>query len=172
MSLATRLIFKSTVLIFVLGACAGPMPKYEIDPDAVESEERVLSDTFQNVWRALQLAMAEYPIRTNNQDAGILESEYIKGDQGFRVPGQEQNGPVAGRRYRLKARVFKIAPNRTKVVIRKIVEKQKDFFSGPEKAPSDGLEELAIMYRIERELLIEQAAQKAQDNPNEELDIQ
>ena len=53
------------------------------------------------------------------------------------------------------------------------MELQKDFFSGAEKTASDGLEELAIMYRVERELLIEQAAEKrVNGGKNEkELDI-
>ncbi len=161
--------------IFLWGACVtGPSNKYEIDADAVENEERVLNDNFLKVWRAAQLAMAEYPIRVNSQDSGTLETEFIKSDQGFRVPGREKRGGPMGRKYRILVKVFPgDRANKTRIVIRKIVELQKDFFSGVEKTPSDGLEELAIMYRVERELLIEQAAEKrVNGGKNEkELDI-
>ena len=158
----------------ICAACAtGGSTKYEVDADAVENEERVLDDTFVKVWRAAQLAMAEYPIRVNSQDSGTLETEFIKSDQGFRVPGQEKRGTPMGRRYRILIKVFPAAKaGSTQIVIRKLVEKQKDFFSGPEKTASDGLEELAIMYRVERELLIEQAAEKRSNGGKEkELDI-
>lgn len=170
-----RVILPIFSLLVVCGACVtGPANKYEVDADAVENEERVLEDTFLKVWRAAQLAMAEYPIRINSQDSGTLETEYIKSDQGFRIPGQERRGTPMGRKYRILVKVFPAEhAHKTRIVIRKVVELQKDFFSGAEKAASDGLEELAIMYRVERELLIEQAAEKrVNGGKNEkELDI-
>jgi hypothetical protein len=148
-----------------------------MDADAVEPEERVLNANFEKVWRAVQLAMAEYPIRVNNQEGGLIETEAIKSDQGFRVPGRERLAAPSGRRYRLIVRVYSVggAKDRTRVNVRKSVDKQKDFFSPVEKAPSDGLEELAVMYRVERELLIEQAAEKSdgssQDSGGKDLDL-
>ncbi len=148
------------ILFFWLAGCAGPQTKYEIDADAVEPETRVLSASIDKVWRATQLALAEYPIHVNNQEAGVIETEFIKADQGFKTPGQEVRGARSGKRYHLLVKVYNLAPGKTKVVIRKEVELQRDFFSGREKTPSDGLEELAVMYRLERELNIDKAIEK------------
>lgn len=151
------------LVFFLLWGCSTPGTKYEIDADSIDSEERTLADSYEKTWRAVQLAMGEYPIRINNQDSGILESEFLKSDQGFRPPGQE---PTIGLRYKINVHIFRVSPTETRVAIRKHIERQKNFFSSREKVASDGLEELAIMYRVERELLLEKTLQK-----NENLDL-
>src|SRR5262245_58225869 len=120
MSHATRWISNSlfiVMLIILVGACAGPQPRYEVDADAIESESRELVGAFEKVWRAVQLALAEYPIKVNNQDSGLIETELIPGDQGFRIPGQERKGAPTGRKYRIKVRVLKINKDHTQVVV-------------------------------------------------------
>jgi hypothetical protein len=50
----------------------------------------------------------------------------------------------------------------TRVTIDKRMEILRDFFSEPETIESDGLEEKMIFYRIERELIIQDALKRAQ----------
>ncbi len=170
---ATQQIFNFLGLVCLAVACAGPQTKYEIDADAVESESLAVNTSLEKAWRAAQLALAEYPIRVNNQDSGIIETEPIRSDQGFRVPGRERQGAPSGRKYRIQVRIYRDhgTDDATRVVVRKTIETQKDFFSAAEKVASDGLEELAIMYRIERELNIEKAADQQSKEENRGLDI-
>ncbi len=104
--------------------------------------------------------MAEYPIKVSNQDSGIMETEFIKNDQGWRRPGQSRS-PPGGRKYKINIRVFKSKDSKdTRVVVAKYAEMKKNFFSDVKTLPTDGLEELSIMYRVERELKIESAQKK------------
>jgi hypothetical protein len=48
-----------------------------------------------------------------------------------------------------------------RVTINKNIEKKRDFFSEAEVLPTDGLEEKVIFYRMERELIIDEALKKA-----------
>jgi hypothetical protein len=50
------------------------------------------------------------------------------------------------------------------VNIAKLIERKRDFFSDPEILPSDGIEEKVIFYRMERELIIDEALKKALKN--------
>jgi hypothetical protein len=54
-------------------------------------------------------------------------------------------------------------------IFRDNFEKIKDFFSDPENVDTDGLEEKAIFYRMERELLIEEAIKRLNNDPIPEI---
>lgn len=152
---AARLIF-SLVLLLSLSGCAlfdrGPETKKLI---AKGPPQRVYFASFDQVWRAAH-AVLRYPIANENPDAGYIETEYIKGVDGFLPP--DQNRPqFAGTRYKI---IMSFAKGRTdgrestRLTIEKRVEVLKDFFSEPEIIPTDGLEEKVLFYRIERELII------------------
>ncbi|MGE3974704.1 MAG: hypothetical protein AB7F59_09280 [Bdellovibrionales bacterium] len=144
-------------------------PVSEFERDSAEPEQQTFSEGYESVWRAVQLAVAEYPIKISNQDSGILETEFIKGDQGWKKPGQARP-PSGGRRYKINIRVFKAqGQEETRVVVAKYADVKKNFFSEVKTLPSDGLEELSIMYRIERELNIEKA--RRTNNQDDSLDI-
>jgi hypothetical protein len=151
-----------TLSLTLLTACASTQAPGVVE--SAEPQEKIFKDGYDDVWRALQLAMATYPIKVNNQDSGVLETEPIRGDAAWVSPGQK-NGPIGGFRYRIIVRVVRgrTENNRSavKVTILKQGEIQRDFFSSYEKLPSDGLEELSIMYRIERELNIERMIRRS-----------
>lgn len=125
--------------------------------------EKTFPASFEEVWSATQKAFSAYPVQTNNIDLGIIESALIRGSQLWSAPHLEKTS-FSGVRYRLLGRVIKGMLDKrkaTKVIIEKRMEMQKDFFSQSEPLKSDGLEELALMYRIQREIIIQRAIQKA-----------
>lgn len=158
------LILSLTALLF--SGCA-------TSPDDVgesaEPLQRVFIESFDSVWKAVQMALVEYPLRVSNQDGGIVETDFIRGDQVWQTPGSDKPVP-GGLRYKINVAVFVVSvkgnDSASKVVVSKSVELQRDFFSNFEKIGSDGLEERALMYRITRELklrhLIDAAAKQKQ----------
>ncbi len=124
--------------------------------------QKVFSYSYDSVWRAAQLSL-RYPIAINNMDTGILETEWIKAIDGFQPPDSEK--PVSsGIRYKISLNLVKgklDGQESVRVTIVKTVEKQRDFFSDPESIESDQLEEKIVLYRIEREILIEEGLKKA-----------
>ena len=139
-------------------ACSSSSERNDKIVDSAEPQEKIFAETYDDTWRAVQLALATYPIKVNNQDAGVLETEAIRGDAAWVSPGQKK-APTGGFRYRIIVRVVRGKTEKgkpaAKVTVLKLGEIQRDFFSAYEKLPSDGMEELALMYRIERELAIE-----------------
>ena len=126
------------------------------------SKQKVFFASYDNVWRAAHNVL-KYPIAQENEDTGIVETEYIKGLDGWLAPG-EQRPPSSGIRYKL---ILTFAKGKTegrestRVTVDKKMEILRDFFSEPEYIETDGLEERIIFYRIERELVINEALKRA-----------
>lgn len=133
-------------------------------------QELVFREPFENVWRAGQLAVARYPIKVNDMDSGVLETDNIKGDLAWSPP-HLRRPPSGGRRYKLNIRILKgkIGDNApgTKVLVSKRIDIQRDFFSPSESKPSDGLEEISILYRMRREIEVEKFLKKNRLRPKE-----
>ncbi|UOF01489.1 hypothetical protein [Bdellovibrio reynosensis] len=126
------------------------------------NKQKVFFANYDAVWRAAH-AVLKYPIAQENQDTGVIETEYIKGIDGW-LPPNEQRPPSSGIRYRLMltfAQGKAEGRESVRVTIDKKMEILRDFFSEPEPIESDGLEEKIIFYRIERELIINEALKRA-----------
>src|SRR5271155_4038528 len=98
----TQVIF----ILFLLLAAAGCVENRPIeDPPITEPETRVYYDGYDEVWRAVQLALKKYPVHLNNIESGLLETDYIKGDKLFSEPVEDKT--KTGMRYRLTVRAVK-----------------------------------------------------------------
>lgn len=132
-------------------------------PATFGPREQVFYSPFDDVWRATQISLSKYPIRVNNLDLGVLETDKIKGYKVWMPPHKSMSS--GGLSYSLNIRVVKGGVEglpAVRVTIMKDLELQRDFFSEVQKLPSDGLEEKSILYRIKRELQIDRALKKAQ----------
>jgi len=164
-----RLISKIIYTVLFFGAfslvgCKGPAVLADEPPPALKKNSllKVLPYSYESVWRAAQLTL-KYPIAVNNMENGILETEWIRGVDGF-LPPKATIEPSAGMKYKITLNMVKgklDGRNSVRVTITKKIERQKDFFSDVETLTSDGYEEKVIAYRIEREILIEEALKKA-----------
>ena len=135
-----------------------------------EPVSKVFFAKYEDVEAALKLAMLRYPQRVDNTEAGIFESDYVKGEARFKPPHK----PVdysSGYRYRLLVRLVRgesVTRPAVKVVVLKQIEIARDFFAEPQILPSDGLEEAVILYRVGRELTINRTLQKAGERQNKQ----
>lgn len=160
--LISKILF-ATVLLAASG-CSLPEKQPTGGDEVVKqaSKQRIFFSSFDNVWRAAHTVL-KYTIATENPDTGMIETEYIKGVDGWLAPDQKKP-PSAGLRYKI---VMILAKGKTdgrestRVTIEKRIEVLRDFFSEPDIIESDGLEESVLFYRIERELLIGEALKKS-----------
>lgn len=163
--LISKLIFLS--FIFLLG-CGTPATKSEESDTKKTNVSKVFAFPYESVWRAAQLTL-KYPIAVNNMDNGVLETEWIRGVDGY-IPPVEGRAPSAGIKYKISLNMVKgklDGKSSVRVTVAKKLERQKDFFADVENLQSDGYEEKVIFYRIERELLIEEALKKAAASGNQ-----
>lgn len=143
----------------------GPTPESTAKSKPKFSNLKIFYASYDNVWRAAQLAL-KYPVSVNNMDNGILETDYIKADDGFMSPDDPKQ-LSSGIRYKITmilARGKVEGRESVRVTINKAIEKKRDFFADPESLPTDGLEEKVIFYRMERELTIDEALKRAAKN--------
>ncbi len=173
MSLAVHRTFRLLfVIVFIMGGagCAlfetAPIKSEEVVKR--QTRQRIFIASYDDVWRAAHMAL-KYPIVNENQDTGIIETEYVKAQEGFLPP--ETAMPSSGLRYKIVMMFAKGRFNNkesVRVTIDKRVEKLRDFFSDAESVQSDGLEEKALFYRMERELLISRGLKKAAEKESPE----
>lgn len=149
-------------LPFFISGCADKpiIPRKSVIAQA--SQQRVYYFPYDSVWRATQLAL-KYPIAVNNMDNGIIETDNIRAIDGFQSPTSEKD-PSSGISYKITLTLSKgryDGRDAVRVNIRKKTERRRDFFAEAEDIESDGLEEQVIFYRIERELIVEDALKKS-----------
>jgi hypothetical protein len=166
MSHIHRSIFSLAFAFVILTGSGCSLFDRQTDPEnAVLKQsihQKVFFAPYDAVWKAAHTTI-KYTIAVENQDTGFLETEYIKGIDGFLAP-ETQKTPSAGIRYKL---TFNFAKGKTegrestRVTVEKKMERLRDFFSEPDAMASDGLEERMIFYRIERELVIAEALRKS-----------
>jgi hypothetical protein len=158
---------------FGLQGCATPVTatqKLEKKLKIGEPVIDVFAGKYEEVETALKQAMIKYPQRVDNTEAGIFETDYVKGEARFKGPHQANVIYSSGYRYRLIVRLVrgkKEGRQAVKVVVLKEAELVRDFFSPPDPQPSDGLEERVILYRVRRELEIARGLQRANQRANQ-----
>ena len=126
------------------------------------SQQKVFFATYDEVWRAAHAAI-KYTIASENQDFGVIETDFVKAVDGWLPPFLTK--PInPGSRYKL---TFNFAKGNTqgkesvRVTIDKRIEVFRSVISDIEVVPSDGFEENVLFYRIEREIVIQSALKKA-----------
>lgn len=155
-----RFLFVLVSSAVLLNGCAHSVKKVE-SGEPVPVEEVFYADA-ETVDRAISQVMVKYPQKIANLEAGVLETDYIKGDSRFQPP-HKNVVYGSGFRYRILIRTVRGKTNgkpAIKVQVLKKVEQQRDFFADPEQLKSDLLEEKAIIYRIGREIKIDKALQR------------
>lgn len=155
-------------LSFGLVGCTTATEKLEERKSSGGPYSRVFYANYEDVEIALKQSMIRYPQKVDNTEAGIFETDYIKGEARFRGP--HESGVLSpGYRYRILVRLVRGRSEEKpaiKVQVTKRPEVLRDFFSEPVSQKSDGLEEQVILYRIGRELQLARAIGKANDKAN------
>lgn len=149
--------------IAMFTGCAEPRVKPATRNGAPVSQ--VFQEEYDKVWIATQRALIAYPIRVNDTESGILETDAIKGDTIWTPPNATRRLPGSLKykimvnlvRGKQKAEEIKAV----RVTILKRIEHQKDFFAPIERVQSDGYEETSIIYRIGRELEVDRMLTKS-----------
>lgn len=158
-----QLIFNFILLLFISG-CSLFQPRPDAADKIIEkaSKQKIFIAPYDIVWKATHSAI-KYTIANENQDYGVIETDYIKSVDGWLPPDQNRPQYNSGR-YKLIlnfAKTTSQGKESTRISIEKKIEIFKDFISETESVPSDGLEEQSIFYRIEREIIISNALKRA-----------
>lgn len=130
------------------------------------SRQKIFFAPYDLVWKAAHQSI-KYTIASENQDFGVIETDYVKAVDGW-LPPDKVKPEYKSARYKLNITFAKgkiDGRESTRVTIDKKVEIFRDFISEKQIISSDGLEELTLFYRIEREIIIAQALKKASAVP-------
>lgn len=162
--------FLSLIIIFVLISGCGSQVLQSETPDAIierSSQQKIYFAPYDEVWKAAH-SVLRYTIAAENQDFGVIETDYIKAVDGW-LPPFRTKPQFPSSRYKLVLSFARGKKGEAQETVRLTIEKKievfKDFISEVKNVPSDGFEEKTLFYRIERELIIAKALKKASENP-------
>lgn len=158
-------------LTMALGGCTTASERLNKRLKIGEPVSRVFYAKYEEVEAAIKQAMIRYPQRVDNTDAGIFETDYVKGEARFRSPVM-QDDFSSGYRYRILIRLVRGRGEEKRSAVRVLVTKQvelaRDFFREPELVSSDGLEENVILYRVGRELTVSRLIMRSVEKSNQQ----
>lgn len=163
-------IFRLTLILFMFAGCGSHVLQSESTDAIIErsSQQKIFFAPYDEVWKSAH-SVIKYTIAAENQDFGVIETDYIKAVDGW-LPPFRTRPQYTSSRYKLIlsfARGKKGESQETvRVTIDKKIEVFKDFISEVKTVNSDGFEEKAIFYRMERELIIAKALKKALEKSN------
>ncbi len=150
----------SLILLLLCTSCSHQKVRTE---ERIGPYSRTLMGEYDRVWRATQKALETYPIRINNIDTGIIETDVIRGLNVW-TPPHDPDDKEPGLRYYLRFSLIKgnvDGKESVEVRIEKVKTVEKNFFAKEKRLPSNGLEEESLLYRIEREFQIEKSLDRA-----------
>lgn len=168
-------LLNSKILLIALAISVGAMnagcSSMTVEPELIDIKDpgpktKTFSASFLDTWKTCLIVLGKYPLKSYDEESGVIETDFIRGEDAWIAPHRKKY-VKGGYRYRINLRVIKGKQGKnpvTKVILLKQPELQKDFFSGSEKMQTDGLEELSLLYRIERELALNDALSKVKRN--------
>lgn len=139
---------------FICSSCA------TLEPIQIKHPvSKVFYADYQKIWRAAMLALSDYPIESENNEKGYLKTEEIPIETIWKIPFEREKD-LNSSKYTIHVKFIKgkvKSASVVKVLVLKKIFQQKGFINAPVRVPSNGLEEKTILYRILREINIEQA---------------
>jgi hypothetical protein len=159
-----KIFVLSSIYLFLVTSCSMLDTRTETTGEILErsTNQKIFLANYDKVWRAAHSTL-KYTIASENQDFGVIETDYIKAVDGY-IPPYQEKPAIPGARYKLILNFAKGKTNgkeSTRVTIEKKVEVFKNVISEAQTIPSDGLEEKIIFYRMEREIIIADALKRA-----------
>lgn len=157
-------LFTVLILLFLTTSCSIFDSKAESVDQIIEkaSHQKIFLAPYDQVWKVAHTSL-KYTIAAENQDFGTIETDFVKAVDGW-IPPYKKKPDNPGARYKLTFTFAKGETNKkesTRVTIEKKIEAFKNIISDTQVIASDGSEEKALFYRMERELIIARAIESA-----------
>ncbi len=135
---------------------------FELPQDVTYPISKIFVADYDEIWTALVFALENYPVEEENKKEGYMKTGLIKGDKIWKLPfNAGRKWP--GFQYRIYIYLLRGNTGSEKTVQVQVLKKaftRKGFIGGLESVPSDGLEEKSILYRVFREIQMDQATKE------------
>ncbi len=152
-----KFLFLSVFLLLAGGGCVSSS---KLSYDVYHPISRVFHMDYDKVWKALMLTLQSYSIEEEDRERGFVRTAAVKGDSIFKLPFPNKGGGPGGTQsymiYVYLNRGGEASSPVVRVQVLKKVFARKGFIRGKQRVPSHGLEEKSILYRMMREIQIEQ----------------
>lgn len=161
------------IFISIISGC-NSYENYRYITEDLEIPSQVYRADFNKVWAEVMKITNKFPREVYNQEAGVVKTRWI--DNTLEINFADSFGSsdaVKSARFKLIINVmkgFRGSKEATKVTVYKRQQIEQDFLQGWKVIKSDGIQEKAILYRLERALAIEAKLQEIEDKKNKEAE--
>lgn len=164
------------LLILVLNgltSCAS-YQQFKYITEEYEIPKKVFVSSFTQTWQAVLQVMKTYDLAVQNQEAGVIKTRWIDNTLALNFADAFGSSEmVKAARFKLIVNVvkgFKGGREVAKVSVFKRQLVEKDFLQGWKVLPTDSIQEKTILYRIERELVIDRKLKKLEEMKNKDIE--
>ena len=142
--------------------------------EEAEIPSQVYQGDLTQTWQAVLQIMRRYDLAIQNQQSGVIRTRWIDNTLEYNFSESfGANDGVKAARFKLILNVvkgFRGAREVTQVTVYKRQMVERDFMQGWQVVRSDGIQEKAILYRIERLLAIDNRLKEIEDQRARELE--
>jgi hypothetical protein len=166
-------ILLSLGLALALGSCQS-YQQFQYITEEFEIPTKVFRADYTQTWQAVLAVMKTYPLEIKNQESGVIKTRWI--DNTLELNFADSFGSsdsVKSARFKLIINVvkgFRANKEVAKVTVFKRQLVEHDFLQGAKVVYTDGIMEKSVLYRIERELAIDNKLKEIEDKRKEEAE--
>jgi uncharacterized lipoprotein len=163
------------IFLLLLTACSS-YAQYKAITDDLYIPREVFKYPYNEVWRAVVSAMNDYKIDSQNEESGIIATDWENNTQetNFTDSFDERDG-IKAARFKLTvsvSRAFQGDREVSEVTVHKRQLIEQDFLQGWIEVIPDYITEKVLLYRIGRNLRIDHALQELQKLQQEEVPLE
>lgn len=170
-----RYLLLALTTLFGLFSCASYEQFKHITED-FEIPAEIFNADYTQTWQAVLAVMKTYDIATQSQEAGVIKTRWR--DNTLEMNFADSFGgsdAVKAARFKLIVNVvkgYKSTREVTKVTVYRRQMVEEDMLQGWREIPSDGIDEKTILYRIGREIAIDNKLKEIEEKKRKAIEAQ
>jgi len=160
-------------LVLGLGSCAS-YKQFQYVTEEFEVPSKVFKSDYAQTWQAVLQVMKAYDLEVTNQESGLIKTRWI--DNTLQLNFADSFGSsdsVKAAKFKLILNVvkgFRGTREVSKVTVFRRQMVEQDFLQGWKIIRSDGIMEKSIIYRIDRELKIDNRLKQIEEKRAKEAE--
>jgi|SaaInlStandDraft_2_1057019.scaffolds.fasta_scaffold142286_2 hypothetical protein len=160
--------------VALLQSSCGSYKQFQYIAEDFEVPSKVFKSDYSQSWQAVLQIMQKFDLATQNQEAGIIKTRWR--DNTLELNFADSFGSsdaVKAAKFKLIVNVvkgFRGTREVSKITVFKRQMIEHDFLQGWKVVRSDGIMEKAILYRIQRILIIDQKLKKLEEKKAKEAE--
>jgi len=164
-------MFRLFILFLLVSSCSS-YEQFERLNREFELPNSIFKSNYAQTWAAVSKVMANYDLAVQNQETGVIKTKWIDNTLEMNFADSfSRTDAIKAARYKVIASVtrgFRYGREVSKVTVYKRQLVENDALHGWRIADTDGIFEKTLLYRFNREILIDNKLKKIEEQKQKE----